>query len=136
ELVHFVDHVHLEAPCRRRVDRALEELRHLVDAAVGRRVELHVIRKAAGIDLRARTAFVAWLRRDASLAVEAFGENPRQRRLADAARAGEEIGVVQPLLLESVTKRTDHMFLADQAAEVSRSPLARKYLIAHRLENL
>src|SRR6185295_10927286 len=118
------------------VDRALQELRHLVDAAIRSCVQLDIVGKAAGIDLRAGAALVARLRGDAGLAVEAFRQNPRQRRLADAARAREEVRVVQPLLLESVSQRADHVLLADQAAEVLRPPLARKYLIAHRLEKL
>ena len=43
---------------------------------------------------------------------------------------------MQALLLESVTKRADHVLLADEAAEILRPPFARKYLIAHALVNL
>ena len=126
---------HLE-PARGGVDRALEKLRHLVDAPVRGRVELDVVGKPAGVDLRAGAAAVARLRGDARLTVEAFRKNPRQRRFADAARAREKVGVMQTFLLESVPQRTDHVLLADQRAEVLRPPLARKYLIAHRLEML
>src|SRR5262245_2349104 len=135
QLVHLVDDVNLEAAGRRRVDRALEQLRHLVDAAIRRRVELDIVGKAAGIDLGARAAAVARPRSDPGFAIQALGEDARERRLADAARPGEEISVVQSLLLKSMPQRAHHMLLADQTVEVPRPPLPRKYLIAHGLRN-
>ena len=61
EHVHFVDDVDLEAPARRRVQRVLEQLAHVVDLRVGRGVELDQIDEAARIDLRctARTCRTA-----------------------------------------------------------------------------
>ncbi len=73
ELVHLVDHVHLEPPGRRRIRRALEQLGHLIDAAVRRRIQLDVVRKPAGIDLHASAALVAGLRRDPRFAIQALG---------------------------------------------------------------
>jgi hypothetical protein len=54
EHVHFVDHVDLEAAARRRIDRVLEKLPHLVDLGVGRRVDFEQIDKTPGIDLGTR----------------------------------------------------------------------------------
>jgi hypothetical protein len=132
KLVHLVDHVHLEAPLGRRVLRRLEELAHLVDARVGRCVDLQQVDEAPGVDLDAGGAPAAGRRGDARLAVEALGEDARERRLADAARAGEEIGVVQALRVERVAQRAHDVLLPDQAREILGAPLARKYLVAHR----
>ena len=132
ELVHLVDHVDLEPPARRRVLRGLEELAHLVDLGVGRGVDFQQVDEAPGVDLDARRAGVARLRRDAGLAVQALGEDARQRGLADAARAGEEIRVVQALVLERVAQGAHHVLLAHEAGEIPRPPLAGKDLIAHR----
>ena len=52
--------------------------------------------------------------RDPGLAVQALRQDARERRLADAARAGEQVGVVQPLLLERVPQRAHDVLLPDQ----------------------
>jgi hypothetical protein len=38
---------------------------------------------------------------------------------------------MQPLFFQRVPERADDVVLANQAAEVPRPPLPRKYLIAH-----
>ena len=100
EHVHLVDHEDLEAPLHRFVDRLLQQGLHLVDAAVGRRIELGVIHKAPAVDVHAGLAHTAGRGRDAALsigthAVERFGQYPRHRGLTHTARAGEQIRMVQ-----------------------------------------
>jgi hypothetical protein len=134
--VHFVDHVDLEAPDDRLVDRLIEQLRDLVDAAVRRRIELDVVDVAPGVDVAAGVARAAGRGRDAAAAVgpgavQALGEDARHRRLADAARAGEEIGMVQPLRFERVGKRLHDVLLADQLVEAARPVLAGEHEITH-----
>ena len=96
--------IDLEAAEHRLVDRLVEQLRDLVDAAVRGRVELDVVDEAAGVDvaagLRTRRTACAVMPPCPSGpgAVERLGEDARDRRLADAARAGEQVGVVQALL--------------------------------------
>ena len=135
ELVHLVDDVDLEAPARRRVLGRLQQLAHLLDARVGGGIDLQQVDEAAGVDLDAGRALAAGLCRHACFAVEALGKDARQRRLADAARAGEQVGVMQAVLLERVTQCPHDVLLPYQAAEIPRPPLAGKYLIAHRLLN-
>ena len=53
EHVHFVDDVDLVAAGGRRVQRVLEQLAHVVDLRVGRRVELDQVDEAPGVDLGA-----------------------------------------------------------------------------------
>jgi hypothetical protein len=53
EHVHFVDDIDLEATTRRRIDRVLEQLAHLVDLGIGRRIDFQQVDKAARIDFRA-----------------------------------------------------------------------------------
>ncbi|MCY1225777.1 hypothetical protein D9M72_379830 [compost metagenome] len=130
EHVHFVDHVDLEAPGARGIDRLVEQLRHLVDAAVGGGVHLDVVDEAAAVDLLAGLALPARLGGDAAGAVRAdavqgLGQDPRQRGLADPARAGEQVGMVQPLLFQRVRERADHVLLADQRGEIPGAPFAR-----------
>ena len=87
--------------------------------------------KAARVDLGAGAALAAGLGRDAGLAVEALGEDARERGLAHAARAGEQVRMVQPLLAQRVAQRLHHVLLPDQAGEIARPPLAGEDLVAH-----
>ncbi len=128
--MHFVDHVDLEASDRRRVDRLVEQLGHLVDAAVRCRVHLDVVDEAARIDLGAGLADAAGLRGDAAVAVrpgaiQGLGQDARQRGLADAARTGKQVGVMQPLLFQRMRERAHHVLLADQRGEIPGAPFAR-----------
>ena len=66
------------------------------------------------------------------LAVEALRKDPGERRLADAARAGQQIGVVQAALGERVGQRRDDVLLADELGERARPPFAGEDLVAHR----
>ena len=131
ELVDFVDHVDLVAARRRRVGRAFQQVHHLVHAAIRRRVHFDVIHVAAGIDFRARAAFAAGCGGDARFAVQGLGQNARDGGLADAARAGEQVGVVQPTAGQRVSQRLDHVFLPDKGFERTRTPFAGQNLIGH-----
>ncbi len=131
--VHFVDQVDLEAPDRRHVARVVEHFAHVVDAGVGRGIELQQIYEAAGVDVHAGGAGAARLGGDAvGDAVEAFREDARDRRLADAARAGEKICVMKPVAAQRIGQRGHHVLLADQLPEGLRPPLAGECLVAHR----
>jgi len=132
--VHFVDHVHLEAAARRRVLRRVEQLPHLIDTRVGRRVDLQEIDEAPAVDLLAGAAATAGLGGDASFAVKALGQNARQCGLAHAAGAREQIGMVQALVLQRVAQRAHHVLLPHQRRETARAPLAREHLIGHALD--
>ena len=134
--VHLIDHVDLEARIAWRVDRLFKQLGHLVDAAVGRRIHLDVVDKAAGIDGDAGFAHPAGLLGDAALpvradAIERLGQDARQRGLADPARAREQIGVVQPPGAQGVAQCTDDVLLADQRIEILGTVFAGEDLIGH-----
>jgi len=118
EHVDFIDHVDLEARIGRRVNRLLQQLRHFVHAAVGSGIHLDVIDEAPGIDRGAGFAHAAGLGGDVAAAVgadaiERFGENPRQRGLAHAARTGKQIRVMQAFLLQRMGQCAHHMLLTD-----------------------
>mmetsp|Transcript_38418 Transcript_38418/g.106772 ORF Transcript_38418/g.106772 Transcript_38418/m.106772 type:complete len:258 (-) Transcript_38418:416-1189(-) len=134
--VHFVDHVDLEAADDRLVDRLVQQLRDLLDAAVGGGIELHVVDEAALVDVAAGVAHATGLGGDAALAVgpgavQALGQDARHRRLADAARAGEQIGMVQPALGQGVGQGLHDMLLADELLETLRAVFAGQDLVTH-----
>jgi hypothetical protein len=131
--MNFVDYEHLEAPANRHVSRVVLQRSHLVYASIGSCVDFDEVRKPSAIDFSTGTALAAGLGSNPGFAVEAFGENPRQRGLADAARSGKQVGMVQPLRLECVAQSLDDMLLPDQAGEAAWTPLAGQDLVAHRI---
>ena len=135
EHVDFVDHVHLVTPDGRRIDRGLQDLRHFIDPAIGCRVHFEVVGEAAAVDLGAAAACPAGRVGDAGFAVERLGQDAGDRRLADAAGAGEQVGVMKPPGAQSMRERAHHVILPDQGREVARTPLAGEYLVSHKFGN-
>ena len=136
EHVHLVDEVHLEPAARRRVLNVVEQLAGVVDLGARRRVDFDEIDEPPLVDGRARRAHAARLGHDARLAVQRFREQARDRRLADAARAGEQIRVVQAIVGERVRQRLDDVRLPDEFLEPPRPPLARQNRVTHALSRL
>ena len=98
--VHFVDDVDLVTPGGGGVLRVFDDVAHVVDAGVGGGVDFDQVDEAAAVNLGTGRADAAGLGAGVVVvrAVEAFGENARQRGLADAACASEQIGVMQAAL--------------------------------------
>jgi hypothetical protein len=63
--------------------------------------------------------------------VETFGDQSRGGRLSHAAGAGKKIGVMQPVVLQSVLERAGQNFLTRDIFKCLRTPLAGDYLIGH-----
>ena len=99
----------------------------------GRGVHFNEVNEIPLIHAPARHAFAARRGADALLAVQRLGEQARQRGLADPARAGEQEGVMNALVVEAVDERRHHVFLADHLVERFGPPLAGEGLVAHLL---
>ena len=120
--VRLVEDVDLPAAAGRGVGDALAQVADVVDGAVGGGVHLDHVDRGAGGDRHAGLAFAAGGdRRAAALAVERAGEDLRHRGLAGAARADEEVGVVDLVLLDRVAQRADHVLLAHDLVEGARA---------------
>ena len=133
--VHLVDEVHLEAAARRRVLHVVEQLASVVDLRARRGVDLDEVDEPPLVDRDASRAHAARLRDDARLAVQCLREQPRDRGLADAARAGEQVRVVQPVLFEGVHERLHDVRLPDQLVEAPRPPFQCKYRVAQAISS-
>ena len=72
KLMHFVDHVDLEAGVRRRVHGLLKQCRHLIHASVARRVHFNVIDKTPLINGTARFTNSARMIRHPALTVRSY----------------------------------------------------------------
>ncbi len=130
DLVRLVEDVDLAPQVRRRVVEAVAELAHVVDAAVGRGVDLDQVQGASLADGDARRADVARVRVRAEVrAVERLGQDPRERRLAGAAGPGEQDRVRDVTGGDRVPERRDHRLLADDLGERLRPPAAVEGLV-------
>ncbi|MCY1544231.1 hypothetical protein D9M68_800950 [compost metagenome] len=134
--MNLVDHENLEAALHRLVDRLLQQGLHLVHAPVGSGIELGVIHETATVDVGAGLTHTTRLGGDATQsvgaqAVERLGEDARDGGLAHAPRAGEQVGVVQPLGGQRVGKRLNHMALAYHFGEIARAVFAGQNDIGH-----
>ena len=76
------------------------------------------------ITLPACATLSARFRCYAFFAVEGFGQYSRDRRLAHAPGAGEQVGVVQPAARQRVAQRLHDVRLADHLREAARTVLA------------
>src|SRR5690606_22464082 len=71
-------------------------------------------------------------RRDAGLAIERLGKDPRDGGLADTAGAGEQERTVHAAPVQRIDERAQDLFLAAQFLEAPGPPLAGKDKAAHR----
>jgi len=118
--VDFVDDVDLEAPPRRTDRDVLPQAADLVDATVAGGVDLDDIDVLSGGYFRAGIALIAGLGGRAGDAFERLGEDPRGARLADAAGAGEEVGVPDASRFDRTGEAAGDMFLTDEFVEPLR----------------
>ena len=72
----------------------------------------------------AGVAHAARVRGRALLAVQRAGQDPRAGRLAAAARAAEQVGVVDPAVAQRLSQRFGDVLLADDLGEGRRAVLA------------
>ena len=113
--VRLVKNENLESVARGRKGGALTQVARVVDAVVACRVNFDDVHRAAA---SARELNAAWAGAAGGVgwafgAVEAAGEDARRCGLAAAARAAEQIGVVDPVGAQCRHQRLGHLRLAD-----------------------
>ena len=129
--VHFVDDEHPRTGYRGSVLSDTYNFAYVVDAGIGGGIQLHDVEMAALHDLGAVAAEHRHVERGRlgriGLVVERAGDDARRRRLADAAHAGEHVGLRDAPRRERVAQRLDHGLLADEVVEALRPVLARQH---------
>ena len=131
EHVHFVDEVDLVAASRGSVLDVVEQLAGVVDLGVRRRIDFDEVNEPSGINFAASAANAAGCRRDAGFAIEAFGEDPRDGRLADTTGTCEQKRVMDAPGLERVRQRPAHVLLPDELCKFFGAPCPRQSGISH-----
>ncbi len=131
-------HVHLvhdeDAVARRGglVADRLDDFADVVDTGVGGRVHFKHVDMAAFHDRLAVGAKLLDVERGpvrhaGPLVVERARQDAGGGRLADAAHAGQHIGLRDPVHLERIAERPDHDVLADEVFETLRAVFAGKH---------
>ena len=137
----FVNDKDLVAIARRSNRHAADDhIAHVVHAGIRSRVDFQHIHRATFGDFATRSAggLIDDLAGRGSRPVRLMTiERPRDQTcgggLADAARAGEKISVMQPSMLDRVAQCAGQNFLPRHIFEFLRAPLAGDYLIRHEM---
>ena len=130
--VHLVDEIHLEASTTGCVLHILEQFAGIFYLGAGRGVDFDQVDETTFADLAAGAALATRGRSNAGFAIKAAGEDTCDGGLADSTGTGEQVGVVQALVVECIDQRLQHMALPHQFAESARTPFACQNLITHR----
>ena len=130
EHVRLVEDVDLAPPADGGVGDALAQVADVVDGVVGGRVHLDHVQRGGARDRQARLAFPAGVDRAAARAVQAGGEDLCHRGLARAARADEQVGVVDLVPFHGMAQRPHHGLLPDHLGECAGSvPAVKRALL-------
>ncbi len=132
DALYLVDDEDLAAQVRRRRIDAGDELAHVVDLVVRRRVHLDHVERTTLPDRLARGTGVTRLAIDDVGAVDRLGQDARHRRLAGPARADEEEAVSQAFETDGVAQGLDDGALADDLVEALGAPAPIERRVAGR----
>ncbi len=131
EHMNFVDDKHAAAQAQRRVLCALDEVAHVADAVVARRVNFCDVRGTLARGDEACLAFAARLAILGREAVHRAREDACRGGLARAARAAEQIGVCRAIRRNLMLQRCGDMLLPNHFRKADGAVLAVERAIGH-----
>ena len=128
--VNLVDDIDLEPASFRRISGCVAQVADILDAVVGRRIDLDEIGERTVLsrlaDLTFETGIPVLAR---MLAVDRLCQNTGAGSLAGAAGAGEQVGMCRGLAPKLILQRRCDLRLRQDVCEGHRSPLSVKCLI-------
>ncbi len=136
--VNLVNHEDFKAALYGLVNSLLQQTLNFVDTAVRCSVQFGVIHESARINVLAGLTHTTRFSGNAplaikALAIEGLGQNTRHGGLADATCPCEQIGMVQPLLHQSIREGLHHVLLPHHFSEVARTVFSCQNKIRHVL---
>jgi hypothetical protein len=129
--VNFIDDVNPKRTGGRHVLDVFPELPNLLNASIGRSVNFLHVHGRALCDFKAGVATVAGNARLSFRTGEGFGKDPRDRCLPDASRSTEEVGMGEPVRLDGIDQRVNHVFLPKDVLKNLGTPFPGKNLVRH-----
>ena len=133
--VDFVNDVDFERRIGGRVFAGLAQFADLFDAVVARAVNFQNIERAAFGNFNAARILVVEIDFRTAGAIQTFGEDAGDGRLARATRATKQVGVRDALLFDGVGERLRDVFLPDDIGKPLRTVFSGDYLIGHTKAN-
>ena len=124
EHVYFIDDDDLVAPLGREKTDIFLEFADLLDATIGRTVNLMEIHGVAGHDFQARLTPVTGHIRLTLAAVERLGHEPRQGSFANPAHPGKKHGMGHPVPGERIAQGAHHGLLTDNLVKILGTPFS------------
>ena len=131
EHVNFVDHIHLPAPKRWRIDGVFKQLGHFLNAPVASRIKLQIVHIAAAIDLktgRAKAAWI-WIIPVDLFTVQSLRKYSRNGCFPHPAGTRKQVSMVNPPGFQTMTQGLHHMLLPNERSKITWSPFTGQYLV-------
>ena len=125
--MNFIDQVDLESTASRSVLDVVEQIPRIVNFRLRRRIHFYQVNKTPLINFFAGAALTTRLGRNSCFAIQRFGQDASYGGLADTSRSREKIGVMQPLAIQRISERFEHMLLPHRFSEILWSPLSGEY---------
>ena len=121
----FVDDVDFERAAGGRIADIVPEFPDMIDARIGRGIDLQDVEVVSPHDFEAGIALVARLAGGPFRAVQGLGHDARGGGFAGAARADKKIGVGHAVGLDGVFERLRDMRLPHHLVKLLRPPFSR-----------
>ena len=109
----------------------VHQVARLLDLGARRRIHLNQVNEPAFVNADTGTARSARLGTDTHIAIQTLGHDAGQRGLAHAARAGEQVSMMQPAGIQGVDQRLQDMSLTHHVRERTWPPFSCEDLITH-----
>ena len=123
--VHFVNQIDFESAVCRLVVDVLKQGARIFHLGARSCVDFNQVDESSFADAGACAALIARRGTDTSFAIDGLGQDSRQRCLANPARAGEQVCVVKPIIVQSVGKRAHNVALPNHLFKFLRAPFPR-----------
>ena len=129
--VHLIDEVDLVAAPGRRVLHVVEQLAGIFHLGTAGRIHFDQVHEAAFADFHTGGADPTGTGTDTLFAIQATGQDARDGGLAHPAGAGEQIGMVQAILIQRMHQGPGDVLLPHQLIKGAGTIFTGKNLITH-----
>ena len=131
--MHLIDEVNLKATTGRRILHVIENFAGIFNLGTRGGIHFDQINKATLTDFLAAVTFATWLRGNTLLTVQTLGQNTGDGGFTHPPCTGEQIRMVQALIIKGVDKGAHDMLLPYHVLEKLWTPFTRQYLITHEI---
>ena len=129
--MHFVNQIDLVPALCRSILHIVQQLPGVFYLGARGRINFQQVDKITLINLAAALTLPAGGTGHPFFTIQALGQDARNGGFAYPASTAEEIGMMQPSLLQRVDEGSQYMLLAHHLVKIMGAPFACQYLICH-----